>query len=343
MQTGDAPAVTVENGRLKLGEGADVGPVSVAELLGSLLEGTAFGAEFNLLRGLDGSFSSLLAAVQGNKLPLTVLVLASVALSLLVALFFTAGSSSSSSSSSKKGGSATGSAKGGSAAVQEDENEEPQRDFTLDQLREFTGGEGDKPIYVSLRGVVYDVSSAREFYGKGNSYHCFVGREASRAMAKLSFDEEVLSNTRLDDLNAMELDILDNWIDKFKNYKCYPVRGRCTAPPAPRKFTLDEIAAFKGDNQTAAVPAGRLHAPILLGINGKVLDVSYGGRENYGPGGPYCVLTGVDASRALAKMSFDPKDLASRELGDLSDLEKKALADWEARLSKKYPVVGTIA
>jgi hypothetical protein len=147
MQTGEAPAVTMENGRLKLGEGADVGPVSVAELLGSLLEGTAFGAEFNLLRGLDGSFSSLLAAVQGNKLPLTVLVLASVALSLLVALFFTAGSSSS--KKGARGGSATGSATGGSAAAQEDEDEEPQRDFTLDQLREFTGGEPDiKPLLV---------------------------------------------------------------------------------------------------------------------------------------------------------------------------------------------------
>ena len=33
-------------------------------------------------------------------------------------------------------------------------------------------------------------------------YHCFAGREASRAMALLSFDESELANPRVDDLGA---------------------------------------------------------------------------------------------------------------------------------------------
>ncbi len=47
------------------------------------------------------------------------------------------------------------------------------------------------PVFVSwLRNLCF------------SRYHCFAGREASRAMALLSFDESELSNTRIDDLGA---------------------------------------------------------------------------------------------------------------------------------------------
>jgi hypothetical protein len=50
----------------------------------------------------------------------------------------------------------------------EEEEEEPiiLRDFTPDQLRLFNG-EGGKPIYISLKRDVFDVSKATEYYGKG--------------------------------------------------------------------------------------------------------------------------------------------------------------------------------
>lgn len=52
---------------------------------------------------------------------------------------------------------------------EEKEEPEPQRDFTISQLREFDGTNG-KPIYISLRREVYDVSKAGEFYGVGSGY-----------------------------------------------------------------------------------------------------------------------------------------------------------------------------
>ena len=172
-------------------------------------------------------------------------------------------------------------------------------------------------------------------------YNCFAGREATRAMAKLSFEEADLCNTNLDDLNALDRSNLDDWYSKFKDYKCYPIIGRVSAPLPFKDYSLSELLTYK---ECTEIPQGRLDAPILMGINGKVIDVSFGGKEMYGKGGPYFLFAGIDASKALAKMSFKEEDLKSRDLSDLTPEQQKTLADWEKRFIdvKKYPVVGKI-
>ncbi len=42
-----------------------------------------------------------------------------------------------------------------------------------------------------------------EMYGKGCPYNLFAGRDASRALAKMSFDVEHLDDPRTDDLPGM--------------------------------------------------------------------------------------------------------------------------------------------
>lgn len=271
----------------------------------------------------------------------------------------------------------------------EEEEKEPPRDFTIEQLRDFDGIKNEK-IYIAMRGEVFDVSNAKAYYGVDSSYHCFAGRDASRAMAKLSFDEEELSNQNLDDLGIFEQDVLQNWIDKFKYGKQYPVVGHLSFPnmgDSKRVFTVSELAKYKGigpssevaatadgvgvgrapvtgAKKSAAVPTssnikedsattssaqvllpGRVHREILMCVRGKVFDVSYGGVDMYGEGGPYHIFAGIDASRALAKMSFDKDDLSSRHLGDLTEGQMKVLDDWEKKYteSRKYPVVGVMA
>ena len=61
----------------------------------------------------------------------------------------------------------------------------------------------------------------------------------------------------------------------------------------------------------------------------------------YGPGGPYALFAGKDASRALAKMSFEEKDLTG-DISGLGPFELEALQDWEYKFMSKYVKVGTI-
>ncbi|KAI4378147.1 hypothetical protein MLD38_015669 [Melastoma candidum] len=61
----------------------------------------------------------------------------------------------------------------------------------------------------------------------------------------------------------------------------------------------------------------------------------------YGPGGPYALFAGKDASRALAKMSFEEKDLTG-DISGLGPFELDALQDWEYKFMSKYVKVGTI-
>ena len=160
-------------------------------------------------------------------------------------------------------------------------------------------------------------------------------------MAKLSFEECDLCTSSIEDLGPFERGNLDDWYSKFKDYKCYPIIGRISAPGSFREYTPAELLEFK---ECPVIPEGRLDAPILMGICGKVIDVSYGGKDMYGKGGPYFLFAGIDASRALAKMSFKDEDLASRNLSDLTPEQEKTLKDWEKKfiVARKYPVVGSI-
>lgn len=216
------------------------------------------------------------------------------------------------------------------------------RDFSPEQLREHDGVHAPT-IYIALVGDIYDVSGSVEFYGKDGPYHCFAGRDASRAMAKLSFDEADLASGRdLSDLGPFERSTLEDWVDKFKYYKAYPIVGKLTYPPSSTKsFSAKELDQFRG---TGPVPEGRIHCPIYVGVKGLVYDVSYGGFDMYCEGSGYHVFAGRDASRGLAKMSLSPEDCSSSDLSDLTPAQLKTLDEWVAKFAnvRKYPVVGSI-
>ncbi|KAF2723480.1 cytochrome b5 [Polychaeton citri CBS 116435] len=63
------------------------------------------------------------------------------------------------------------------------------RVFTDEQLLPYDGTDPAKPIYLAIKGTVFDVSASPKFYGPGGHYHHFVGRDASRAWVTECWDD----------------------------------------------------------------------------------------------------------------------------------------------------------
>lgn len=101
------------------------------------------------------------------------------------------------------------------------------RDYSLDELPEYDGTDASKPILVGVRGNVYDVTRGRDFYGPGGPYAMFAGKDCTRALAKVSFDEELFTGD-IQDLEAEELEKLDEWIEMFEGK--YRRLGRLLPP-----------------------------------------------------------------------------------------------------------------
>ncbi|EPS29774.1 Damage response protein 1 [Penicillium oxalicum] len=113
------------------------------------------------------------------------------------------------------------------------------RTYTPKTLREFNGEDG-RPVYLAVRGRVFDVTPGRNFYGPGGPYENFAGRDASRGLAHQSFDEDMLTKDLsgpLDDLKDLDNDQLENlqsWEERFSEK--YLVVGKLVAegdPEAP--------------------------------------------------------------------------------------------------------------
>ena len=100
-----------------------------------------------------------------------------------------------------------------------------------------------------------------------------------------------------------------------------------------RDFTLAELAIYNGKDDPR----------ILLGINGKVYDVTRG-KGFYGPGGPYGVFAGRDASRCFATFSTDASVIKDEDddLSDLNYMQMESLLEWETQISEKYVLVGKL-
>lgn len=96
-------------------------------------------------------------------------------------------------------------------------------EFTAEQLKQYDGSDPSKPIYVALKGRVFDVTTGNNFYGPGGPYAMFAGKDASRALAKMSKLEEDISPS-LHGLSDKELEVLADWDTKFQAK--YPVIGR---------------------------------------------------------------------------------------------------------------------
>ncbi|KAL6997835.1 Membrane steroid-binding protein 2 [Sarracenia purpurea var. burkii] len=128
-------------------------------------------------------------------------------------------------------------------------------DLTEEELRAYDGSDPEKPLLMAVKGQVYDVSRSRMFYGPGGPYGLFAGRDASRALALMSFDPQDLTGN-IEGLSASDLDVLQDWEYKFmeKYIKVGQlVSGRKQAEPAENGDKMQESMS-KQENEVQKTP-----------------------------------------------------------------------------------------
>ncbi|KZF19782.1 cytochrome b5 [Xylona heveae TC161] len=106
------------------------------------------------------------------------------------------------------------------------------RTFTPRTLLPFNG-ENEQPVYLAVRGRVFDVTPGKNFYGPSGPYANFAGRDASRGLACGSFEEDMLTKNLdgpldpLNDLNDEQKEALEGWEGMFEGK--YLVVGKLVA------------------------------------------------------------------------------------------------------------------
>ncbi|KAI8912842.1 cytochrome b5-like heme/steroid binding domain-containing protein [Gorgonomyces haynaldii] len=97
------------------------------------------------------------------------------------------------------------------------------KDFTPEELSKYNGTNPELPVYLAVKGTIFDVSSAREMYQPGKGYSVFAGKDASRALGKSSLKpEDCVPDTT--GMTQEELQTLDKWYAHYE--KKYPIVGR---------------------------------------------------------------------------------------------------------------------
>lgn len=92
------------------------------------------------------------------------------------------------------------------------------------ELATYDGTDG-KPILLSIRGTVYDVTKGRDFYGPGGAYP-FAGKEVARALAKTSLDKQVPRLACLDhyperaNLQPEQAELTPPWVARSPECAC---------------------------------------------------------------------------------------------------------------------------
>jgi len=120
-------------------------------------------------------------------------------------------------------------------------NADGDRIFTLSELSRYNGDDPTLPIYLAIKGVVYDVTAGKKYYGKGAGYGSFAGRDGSRAFLTGCFDEKG-STYDLRGLSDSQLRSIDKWAEFYSTHKTYKKVGIVRLPP------IEEDSPLPNDN-----------------------------------------------------------------------------------------------
>jgi predicted heme/steroid binding protein len=95
--------------------------------------------------------------------------------------------------------------------------------YSASELARQDGRNPAEPILIAVRGIVFDVSEGGRFYASGSRYHAMAGRDASRAVARMSLAPEDLTDD-CSTLTEAEWTFLERVLHETYLAK-YPVAG----------------------------------------------------------------------------------------------------------------------
>ncbi|KAF9142567.1 hypothetical protein BG015_000749, partial [Linnemannia schmuckeri] len=101
-----------------------------------------------------------------------------------------------------------------------------ERIFTKEELAQHDGEKEDGTIYVAIKGIVFDVTAKKAMYGPSGGYHCFAGKDASKALGKSSLKpEDCIAD--YSELTEKERKTMEDWYIFFE--KRYAIVGKTEA------------------------------------------------------------------------------------------------------------------
>ncbi|EAL17542.1 hypothetical protein CNBM1080 [Cryptococcus deneoformans B-3501A] len=82
--------------------------------------------------------------------------------------------------------------------------------ITPSELAKHDGSDPSKPIYVAIKGKVFDVSPRSEMYGPGKGYNVFAGKDGSKGLGMSSLDPtDAVAD--YSSLNESQMNTLNQW------------------------------------------------------------------------------------------------------------------------------------
>ena len=134
--------------------------------------------------------------------------------------------------------------------IKDDIDAENAMHITREQLEEMDGYDG-APLYLSIKGRVYDVSAGGKFYAEGGEYHDWVGKDASRSFGtgcRGGVDRtgmECLSES-MEGLTDKEIKEIDRWLELYETHDKYTFVGYLVDDP------VEEIVERVHDEENEA-------------------------------------------------------------------------------------------
>ncbi|KAG5724086.1 putative steroid-binding protein 3 [Termitomyces sp. T112] len=100
--------------------------------------------------------------------------------------------------------------------------------YTTEELKKYDGSTPGLPIYVAIKGTIFDVSHKADIYGPGRSYSIFAGKDGSKGLGMSSLKpEDAVAD--YSGLNENDRKVLDDWHAFFS--KRYNVVGKVVDSP----------------------------------------------------------------------------------------------------------------